>query len=376
MAIYSAGRRRTILILLLSSILLITLDLRGNAVFNGVRTAFNYALRPFEIAGEVVTRPVERAWNGITRVDDLERENELLQEQLDRQRADQVAAQAAIQENQELKALLSIESLSSFDTRTCRIVGSSPSNFDQRVEIDCGSLDGLRVGMPVVNDSGLVGKITALSLDTSVVMLATDPLYTVPVKVMASPASGSSDDESETEPEETVPSGLEVGDVTTTTTTTSAPPTTEVTTGDESATGESSESSETGDATTDSSVPTTGPDGSVPPGTTTTTTTTLVPPTRETGKLDGYGGRLLPRVSLIDESQAFGRIDVGDAILTAGGSDSLAPPDIPIGVVANVITRAGVGGLELEVELNADLDRLNFLTVILYTAPREAGGLG
>ena len=108
----------------------------------------------------------------------------------------------------------------------------------------------------------------------------------------------------------------------------------------------------------------------------TTTTTTLVPPTRETGKLDGYGGRLLPRVSLIDESQAFGRIDVGDAILTAGGSDSLAPPDIPIGVVANVITRAGVGGIELEVELNADLDRLNFLTVILYTAPREAGGLG
>jgi rod shape-determining protein MreC len=379
MAIYSAGRRRTMLILLLSSILLITLDLRGNAVFNGVRTAFNYALRPFEIAGEVVTRPVERAWDGITRVDDLERENELLQEQLDRQRADQVAAQAAIQENQELKALLGIESLSSFDTRTCRIVGSSPSNFDQRVEIDCGSLDGLKVGMPVVNDAGLVGKITALSLDTSVVMLTTDPLYTVPVKVMASPASGSSDDESESEPPPTVPSGLEVDDVTTTTSTTttsttSVPPTSEAQTTDESATGETGETGETGDAVTGSSVPTTGPDGSVPPGT--TTTTTLVPPTRETGKLDGFGGRLLPRVSLIDESQAFGRIEVGDAILTAGGSDSLAPPDIPIGVVANVITRAGVGGIELEVELNADLDRLNFLTVILYTAPREAGGLG
>ena len=86
--------------------------------------------------------------------------------------------------------------------------------------------------------------------------------------------------------------------------------------------------------------------------------------------LDGYGGDRLPRVSFIADSPAFGRIAVGDAVLTAGGSDSLAPPNIPIGRVANVIPAASAcGGLELEVELNADLDRLNFLTVILYTAP-------
>jgi rod shape-determining protein MreC len=64
MAIYSAGRRRTMIILLLSSILLITLDLRGNAVFNAARSGFGYAMRPFEIAGEVVTRPVTRAGTG------------------------------------------------------------------------------------------------------------------------------------------------------------------------------------------------------------------------------------------------------------------------------------------------------------------------
>ena len=40
MAIYSAGRRRTMIILLLTSILLITLDLRGNAVFNAARSGF------------------------------------------------------------------------------------------------------------------------------------------------------------------------------------------------------------------------------------------------------------------------------------------------------------------------------------------------
>ena len=369
MAIYTAGRRRTMLILLLTSVLLITLDLRGNAVFNAARTGFGYALRPFEIAGEVVTRPVERMWSGITQVDDLERENADLQRELDKQRSDQVAGQAALEENRQLRAQLDLDSLNSIDSKTCSIIGSSPSNFDQRVEIDCGSLDGLRVGMPVVNEAGLVGKITTLSLDTSVVMLVTDPLYSVQAKVV-----GQVDSTDVTVPDSTVPSGLAVGDVTTPTTTTSTTTTT-LAPGEESSGDQQDESSD--ESSTDASAPDGSvPDGSVPEGGTTTTSTTLAPYTRETGVLEGLGGDRLPRVRLIDDAQQFGAIEIGDAVLTAGGSDSNAPPNLPIGKVINVINELGVAGLGLEVELNADLDRLNFLTVILYIAPREAAGLG
>jgi len=307
-------------------------------------------MRPFEIAGDVVTRPVTRVWDGMTKVDDLERENARLQEQVDTQRGDQVAWQAALQENYELRAALNLESLASFQRKTCQVVGSSPSNFDQRVEIDCGSLDSLRVGMPVVNEAGLVGKITNVSPDTSIVMLVTDPLYSVPVKVTAEVAATPS-----TSAPDTVPSGLPVGDVTTTTSTTT-----------------------TTLAPSDTSLPTgnsVAPDGSATTSTSTSTTTTTLAPieqTRETGVMDGFGGDRLPRVRFIADSPLFGRVAKGDAVLTAGGSDSLAPQDIPIGIVANVIPGVGVEGLQLEVDLNADLDRLNFVTVILYTAPREA----
>src|SRR5262245_33506012 len=354
MAIYSAGRRRTMVILLLSSILLITLDLRGNAVFNAARSGFGYAMRPFEVAGEVVTRPVTRVWDGMTRVDDLERENARLQQQIDTQRSDQVAAQAALQENYELRRALNLESLASFDLKTCQVIGSSPSNFDQRVEIDCGSLDSLRVGMPVVNDAGLVGKITNVSPETSIVMLVTDPLYHVPVKVIAEVDPAPS-----TSAPDTVPSGLPVGDVTTTTstTTTTLPPSSTSVPTDESIAPDAS-------GTTTTSSPTT-PSSSLAP----------IEVTRETGVLDGFGGDRLPRVSFIADSPLFGRVAEGDAVLTAGGSDSLAPQNIPIGRVANVIPGTGVEGLQLEVDLNADLDRLNFLTVILYTAPREAAAI-
>jgi rod shape-determining protein MreC len=357
-AIYTAGRRRTMIILLLTSILLITLDLRGNAVFNAARSGFGYALRPFEIAGEVITRPVARVWNGMTRVDDLERENEELQKQIDVQRSDQIAAQAALQENRELRAALNLESLAAFARKTCSVIGSSPSNTAQRVEIDCGSMDSLRVGMPVVNDAGLVGKITHVSPEVSTVMLVTDPLYHVPVKVIAEV-----DPTPSTTVPETVPSGLAVEDVTTTTSTTTTTLAPDVTTPDDAA-------ATAGEADDEDA-------GGTDPNTTTTsttTTTTLAPieVTRETGVLDGYGSQRLPRVSFIADSPLYGRVKEGDAVLTAGGTDSLAPQGIPIGRVANVIPGVGVEGLSLEVELNADLDRLNFVTVILYTAPREA----
>lgn len=355
MAIYSAGRRRTIIILLLTSILLITLDLRGNAIFNAARTGFSYALRPFEIAGDVVTTPVARVWSGITEVDDLKAENERLQRLVDESLNIRVSGLNAMIENRDLRALLNLESLAAYDRVTGEIIGSSPSNFDQRVEINRGSLNGIKVGMPVVNEAGLVGKITQVNPETSIVMLVTDPQYHVPVKVVAEVFPTPT-----TEPPVTVPSGLPVDDVTTTTST-------------------STTSTTSTTLPTDDSLPT---DSSPQPGTTTTststststTTTTLPEPieeTRETGDLNGFGSEDLPRVRFIADSPQFGRIEVGDQILTSGGSLSLAPPGIPVGTVANVIENPGTAGLELEVELNVDLGRLSFLSVILYQPPTE-----
>ena len=41
MPLYTPGRRRAIVLLLLTSVLLLTLDLRGNAIFDAVRSGFN-----------------------------------------------------------------------------------------------------------------------------------------------------------------------------------------------------------------------------------------------------------------------------------------------------------------------------------------------
>ena len=371
------------LILLLTSIMLITIDLRGNALLDAARSGFDYAFRPFEAAADVVTQPVERIWVGVTQVDDLRAENEELRRQLDQQRADQISNQNALAENQELRALLNLDSLADLDKVPCTSIGVSASNDLQVVEIDCGSSDGVSEGMPVINQAGLVGRITRVYPETSVVMLITDLSYHVEVKIVSE-----AEPDDEVGPLSTSPSGFpldslpgiadDLSSTTSSSTTTTSPffVTTTSSTTTTTLPATSTTSGLPGVVPGSGAVPgdITGTPTSSTSSTSTTTTSTLPPVTRETGVLDGYGEGSLPRVRLIDDSVQFGTIRIGDQILTTGGRNSLAPPNIPIGVVANIIDNPGVAGRQFEIQPGADINRLNSLLVLLYQPSTELGG--
>ncbi len=173
--------------LVLTSVMLLTIDLRGNAVVDRARSAVSIALRPFEVAADVITTPIRNIWRGATDYQRLERENEELRDQIARQRGDQLANTASISITQELLALNRIPTLGGIDKVTTRVVGEAPGNFSQTVEIDHGSESGIKIGMPVVNFAGLVGKVTQVYPDRSVVMLATDQEYAIPCKVSSVP---------------------------------------------------------------------------------------------------------------------------------------------------------------------------------------------
>jgi rod shape-determining protein MreC len=384
MALRPVGRRRVIIALLLTAVLLLTLDLRGNAVFDTARSGFSLVLSPVRTAIDVATRPVSNAWRGITEFDDLVAENRRLQEQIDAQRGAEIAARKALVENQQLLALNDLEALANIPTVTAQIIGASPTNLDQVIEIDRGSLDGIDVGMAVVNEAGLVGKITRVFPRTSLVMLITDTRYAVPVRILSDETTGPT-----TTPPSTVPSGETVEDLSTTTTsttvpfrdplapispTTSAPPVDPSATGDPAGTGGSVPGEATG-----SSVPALDPlaaeDGSTTTSTSTTTTTVpVLVVERETGVLQGQGAERLPRVTFVADTPTFGRPKVGDSVFTTGGRTSLAPAGIPVGVIANVIMRPGAEGTILEIETSADLSSLQFVRVVRYKPPAEAGG--
>ena len=68
----SMSRRRVLLLVVLTCVLLITLDKRGNPVIDRTRSVFAACIQPVRHGHARRSRcRIERAWNGITNYDDL-----------------------------------------------------------------------------------------------------------------------------------------------------------------------------------------------------------------------------------------------------------------------------------------------------------------
>ena len=67
--------------------------------------------------------------------------------------------------------------------RGAAVIGRDPSPFLHYVIINRGSNDGIRRGMPVVTNQGLVGRIDAVIADAARVQLITDPASIVNVRL-------------------------------------------------------------------------------------------------------------------------------------------------------------------------------------------------
>ena len=147
----SLSRRRVAVLLVLTSLLLITLDRRGNPVINSMRNVFSSVLHPFETAAEAVSQPIVDAVDAMGEYDDLQRENEQLRDQLEAQKGIEAKSLVAILELQELQELNRLLSTSNLPAVTARVVGEAPSNFQNTIEINVGANRGVGVGMPVTN---------------------------------------------------------------------------------------------------------------------------------------------------------------------------------------------------------------------------------
>jgi rod shape-determining protein MreC len=319
------GRRRILVLFVITALVLLTFDQRGNRVLDGLRTNFITVTGPLRSVARVAAQPVENAWNGITRYDDLKQENDELRDRIEAQDGVAIAAEAVVVENQELKHDFGLPTLSGIERVKAEVVSGAPSNFDQTITINQGTRRGIKVGMPVVTSGGLVGRIEQASPRQSVVRLLSDPESTVGVRFASVPC--------EAPPPE-------------------APPTTTPTT-------------VPGQAPTEGSVPATVPPSTAP-------ATTVAPDSdTELGRVRGRGrGKPLE----VEQVDAEACIAVGDGVITAGVTESLFPKGIPIGRVSTVERRPGSLDLLVRVDPVVDLQRLSIVQVLLYDGDAAFAG--
>jgi rod shape-determining protein MreC len=182
-----SGRSRfTLILLILTSITLLTLDIRGFGPLEGARDSTLSALGPVKDFVADATAPVSDAWNGAFHYGDLEAENERLQDRIRELEGTQVNAERDITTLRNILGELTIPYVGDIETRVATVVSGPVNNFDDVIEIDKGSDDGLEVGMPAVSRGGLVGRIDRVTPNRSRIVLITDPGFIVGVRLTRS----------------------------------------------------------------------------------------------------------------------------------------------------------------------------------------------
>jgi rod shape-determining protein MreC len=179
-------QRRAIVVLLLVSLMLVTLDYRSSS-FGGIRSATQTVFGPMQRGVTAVFAPVGRFFAGIPdvpsnrrRIDELERENADLRRRL--RESPLIGSRA-----EQLRRLELLAGLGRYRVVPATVVALGSSlGFEWTITVDAGSRDGVRVDMTVVSGDGLVGRVKAVTGTSSVIVLAIDPGSSVGVRLAGS----------------------------------------------------------------------------------------------------------------------------------------------------------------------------------------------
>src|SRR5439155_3741104 len=181
------GRSRfTLVLLILTSVTVLTLDYRGSSAIHSLRDFASTVFSPVRDTASSAFSPFTNAWNGLFHYGDVEKENERLRAELDQLQGQKDVNADAAKQFQDLSALDGITQWTTLPTVTARVIAGPATNFEHIIEIDRGSDQGLKVGMPVVAGAGLVGKVTEVQPTRSVIKLLTDPDIVVGVRLVSS----------------------------------------------------------------------------------------------------------------------------------------------------------------------------------------------
>jgi rod shape-determining protein MreC len=178
------GTPLTVVLLVLASISIITLDYRGDAhgLISGLKRVAHEAFSPVQSGVDVVVHPIGDFLAGATNAGGLQQENARLRAQLGRLQGRAAQFQDEAARLRALEELVHLPYASGIPTVTGQVVGFNTSDFASTVTLDVGSSSGVAVGMPVVGGAGLAGQVIEAWSSGCTVRLVTDPRSAVGVR--------------------------------------------------------------------------------------------------------------------------------------------------------------------------------------------------
>ncbi|MFI6291627.1 rod shape-determining protein MreC [Nonomuraea sp. NPDC050790] len=172
-------RARLILGLLLTAALVfVTVDHRtgDGSPFTALRSAGSWAFGTAEQAATTLASPVTGLVQALANAPGAQADIERLKADNARLRAQVAAGRLDASRSAELRRLLGLAGTGGYKVVTANVVARrGQPGFEEAVEIDAGTDDGVRAEMTVLNADGLVGRVIRAAASTSTVVLLSDP---------------------------------------------------------------------------------------------------------------------------------------------------------------------------------------------------------
>jgi rod shape-determining protein MreC len=152
-----------------------------------LKTVVADVVDPTGSALDTVFRPLANAYHGVVQYPADQREIAQLKSKLGTIQRSHFEDTGALNALTQLSRLTKLPFATTLRSIPAEVAQMTPSNLQLTFVIDKGSVNGVRVGNPVVGDAGLVGRVVEVTPTTSTVLMLTDPSSTVGVRI---PKSG------------------------------------------------------------------------------------------------------------------------------------------------------------------------------------------
>lgn len=183
--------RLLIIVLIVTSLFMITLDLRGVQVIDGLRTGTQTALTPVQKVGSWVVTPFRNFFSDVTHLGRTRNEIEKLKSENDKLRLALLNRKIADAQLKQLKGVLNLAGTAGYKVVNARVISQGAStSFTQTITIDAGTSSGIHTNMTVLSGFGLVGVVKYAYRDSALVQLASDPAFRIGARIAGSQQIG------------------------------------------------------------------------------------------------------------------------------------------------------------------------------------------
>jgi rod shape-determining protein MreC len=186
------NRSRLLLVtLIVTSLFLITLDLRGVSLVTGLRHGTQSVLGPFQRAASSAFTPIGSFFSDLAHIGRTRAALKNLESQNSQLRSTLIDRKNIESQIKQLKSVLNLAGKGGYKMVSAKVISQGTStSFSQSITIDIGTNAHLTRDMTVLCGDGLVGVVKEVYPSTALVMLETDPSFHVGVRIAGSQEIG------------------------------------------------------------------------------------------------------------------------------------------------------------------------------------------